>query len=264
MKRTILVILNSLTLAGTIAANYLAATGLINGRNVGEISRQYDSLIAPAGYAFVIWSVIYLFLTGFVIYQWVALIRNENRDIIDRTSLFFIISNLANAGWLFLWTGEKFGFSVLVILALIISLIILVYRLGLETWDAPVRIIFFVWWPVAVYFGWIIIATVANMATFLISINWSGAPLSPVTWTVIMISVATLIYLILIYIRNLRESAAVGIWAFIAIAVKQSSDHQTITIAACIAAFILLAAIAYHGYKNHETSPFKKIRRGEF
>ncbi|MEX0780199.1 MAG: hypothetical protein WD491_15305 [Balneolales bacterium] len=257
MSKVTLVLLNTLTLTAVIILNALAGTGEIGDNSVGDVSQKYDTMFTPAGYAFSIWGFIYLLLAGFVIFQWVALSRKDDHDIINQTGAIFIVSNLANAGWLFLWLNEYIGLSVLAILFLLFSLIALVSRLKLEIWDAPVRILIFVWWPFAIYFGWIIVATVANIAAFLTTLNWDGSPLSPQTWTIILILAATAIYLLLIFTRNLRESALVGIWAFVAIGVRHGSTNLEITVTAGIGALILLAAILYHGYLNRSANPWR-------
>jgi len=146
---------------------------------------------------------------------------------------------------------------------LLFSLIMLTIRLRLETWDAPVRIIAFVWWPICIYVGWIIVASVANISVFLVSIGWQGGFISAKIWTIIMIGIATVIYLILIKTRNMREAAVVGIWALAAIAVKQWQVNPEIVIAALAASAILFVAISVHGFKNRKTSPFEKLKRGE-
>jgi hypothetical protein len=263
MKK-LLVIFNSLTLLAVIIVNALGGSGQIAGRNVGEVSRQYDTLFAPAGYAFSIWGIIYLMLFGFAGFQWYALLKKKNDDIIKSTGPFFILANLANIAWMFLWLNEFIGLSVLAMLLLLSSLIALTLRLKLEMWDAPLRILSFVWWPIAVYLGWIIVATVANIAAFLVSLSWEGFLLSPQAWAIIMIAIATAIYLTLIFTRNLREAAVVGIWALIAIAIKQWGNYLEITITAVFAAFILLSAILIHAWKNRYFSPKEKIKRGEF
>ena len=78
-----------------------------------------------------------------------------------------------------------------------------------------------------------------------------------------MIAVATLLYLLLIKTRNQREAAMVGIWAFVAIAVKQWQLHHTVAISAIIASFVLFVAVSIHGFKNMQTSPLAKLRRRE-
>ncbi len=146
---------------------------------------------------------------------------------------------------------------------LLVSLIMLTLRLRLEIWDAPVRIIFFVWWPICIYLGWIIAASVANISIYLKSIQWGGFGLPENIWAVTIIIVAALIYVFLIFTRNLREAAGVGIWAFVAIAVKQKETYPEVVMTAIIMSVILFLLIAYHGYKNRSTSPFSKIVRGE-
>lgn len=264
MPKIILLTLNTLTLAAVIIMNLQSGSGAINNKTVGEVSQKYDTLFTPAGYAFSIWGLIYLGLIAFVGFQWYLLINKKNLEIIDKTGPYFILANLANILWLFLWLNEDIALSVIVMFILLTALIILIFRLDMEIWDAPVRIMVFVWWPLAFYLGWIIVAAVANTAAFLASIGWNGSPLTPQIWTIIMIIVSTMIYLLLTFTRNLRESAAVGIWALAAIAVRQSALNIEITITAAAASIILFAAISYHGYKNRETAPINKIKRGEF
>ena len=65
-QKQILVIVATL---GVILINYFAAQGYINNITPQIISNKYPTLITPAGYAFAIWSLIYLGLIGFSIYQ---------------------------------------------------------------------------------------------------------------------------------------------------------------------------------------------------
>ncbi|MBK6264894.1 hypothetical protein JKA74_07585 [Marivirga sp. S37H4] len=264
MSRLLLLFLNTITLIAVIIVNGLAGSGQIGNKSVGEVSRAYDTLITPSAYAFSIWGLIYLMLTAFVIYQWVTYFRKNNQWIIDKTGLYFTIANLVNIGWLFLWLNEYIGLSVIVMFILLASLLTLVFRLDLEKKDEPVRIIFFVWWPLAIYIGWIIIASVTNVAVFLVSIGWEGFPLTSQIWTIFMVLVAMGIYLFMIFSRNLRESAVVGIWALIAIAVKQYPVNTGIAVTAIVATVVLLVATLYHGYKNRTTAPLMKLKRGEF
>jgi hypothetical protein len=60
MKYLLLLIFNTLTLAGTLFLNYLADTGKLSGKSIGEVSEQFSTLLTPVGYAFSIWSLICL------------------------------------------------------------------------------------------------------------------------------------------------------------------------------------------------------------
>lgn len=263
MKQITLLTINTISLLFALTMNGLAGSSVFNGKTVGEVSRKYDTLFAPAGYAFAIWGIIYLLLIIFVVYQWYAWFKHKEDKEIKQSGIWLTVANLANGFWIIAWLYESIGISVLLIFVLLVSLIVLTARLRLEVWDAPVRIIAFVWWPVVFYLGWIVVAAAANISTFLVSIGWDGGFMAPPTWTIVLIGVATIIYLFLVQFRNMREAALVGIWALIAIAVRQWHEHDEIVISALIAAAILFTAVSWHGYKNRDTSPFEKLKRGE-
>lgn len=264
MKEFILLISNTLTLAAALFINYLAGSGSLNGKTIGEVSARYPTLITPADYAFSIWGFIYLLLIAFVAYQWVGWFRKRNEESLSRAGIWFSLANVANGLWVIAFVNEALGLSVLLIFLLLFALISLVIKLRLETWDAPLRIIAFVWWPICFYIGWIVLATVSNVAVYLKSAGWQGGVLAPEAWAIIMILIATLIYLFLTFTRNMREAALVGVWGLVAIASKQWGTHEGIVISALIAAGILFAAAAYHGQRNRDTSPFLKLKRKEF
>ncbi|HEX8461273.1 MAG TPA: hypothetical protein VF623_07580 [Segetibacter sp.] len=259
-----IVLANTITLIVMLFANFLAGSGRLIHKTVGEVSNKCDTLFAPAGYAFIIWSVIFLFCIAFCIHQWYLLKNGDPKNFISRTGYWFAISNLFNISWLFCWLNEWFAISVIVILLLLICLCILTVRLRLELDDEPAQTILFVWWPIAIYVGWIIVATVACVAAWLVSAGYDGGAIGAETWTIIMIAIATGLFLLLLKTRNLREAALVGIWAFIAIAVKQWQLHNNISVTAIIASFVLLLATSIHGYKNRATNVASKIGRGEW
>jgi len=247
-----------------LVVNFVASAGISSTKTVAEISHKYNTLFAPAGYAFIIWSLIFLLAIAFVIYELVLLKNGDTKDYIKRTGYWFTLSNVANAVWLYCWTHEQLALSVLVILLLLFALCMLTVRLGAELTDQPVITIFFVWWPIAFYLGWMMVATIACIAAWLTGTGWHGGAIGEETWTIIMIAIATLLYLLLVVRRNLRETAMVGIWAFIAIAVRQWQDHNNIAIAAIVASIVLFIVITIHAYKNRYCNPFVKIKRGEW
>lgn len=258
-----LVLLNTITFIVMLYVNFASNIHVFNTVSVADISHKYDTLFAPSGYAFLIWPVIYLLCTGFIIYQWV-LLKDDRWQYIKRTSIWFTVSNITNALWCYCWVHEWLGWSVVLILLLLISLLMLVIKLRLELDDEPVFTIFFVWWPVVFYIGWIIVATVACIASWLVYAGWSGFGISAAVWTVIMIVVALFIYIFLIGRRNMREAAMVGAWAFVAIAVRQWNSYKDVAFAAIIASVILLTLAMLHGSKNKYYAPFAKIKRGEW
>lgn len=258
-----MLITNTLSLIFAFVMNALSGSEVFNGTSQAEISSRYETLVTPAGYAFAIWGLIYLLLISFIAFQWTEYLKHHRDENLNRTGIWFALSNLANGFWVVAFLNNLIGLSVAIMLILLFSLIMMTVRLRLEIWDAPVRIIAFVWWPVCIYLGWIIIAAVANISVWLVSIGWQGDFLPGQSWAVLIIVAATVIYLLLVFTRNMREAAVVGIWAFIALAVKQWQLNSSVVAAAVAASVVLFIAVAVHGYKNRETSPFEKIKRGE-
>lgn len=80
MKQITLLVLNTLSLLFTLVMNGLSNKGMFNGKTVGQVSAEFETLFAPAGYAFSIWGVIYILLILFVSRQWVAWLK-QNDDL---------------------------------------------------------------------------------------------------------------------------------------------------------------------------------------
>ncbi|WP_417611028.1 tryptophan-rich sensory protein [Owenweeksia hongkongensis] len=252
-------VLNTVVIIAVIIWNYWSNTGGINGNTVGDLSEQYYNLFTPAGYAFAIWGLIFLALLvlGFnQIKQ--AFFDGKHSESILQIGPWLIIANLGNAAWLWFWLNEQTGISVLIMLVILFSLIQIIVRLNMEKWDAPLSYIATVWWPICIYSGWIAVASIANISAYLAKAEWS--PLfSEVHWTVIMISVAGVLNLFMIYTRNMREFASVGVWAILAIAVRHWGEIPAIQWAAVFWVAVLFLAIAIHGYKNRATHPFRNL-----
>lgn len=264
MKPIVLLVANTISLLVTLVVNYTAGTGALNGTSIGEVSDQYPTLITPADYAFSIWGLIYLLLIAFVAYQWVAWRKGRYEESLNAAGTWFFLANMANALWVVVWVHGALGWSVLLMFFLLFSLIRLVDRLRLEIWDAPLRIISFVWWPICVYIGWIVLATFTNVAVHLDSLGLLAKVLSPELWAIFVLVLAAGVYLFLTWWRNMREAALVGVWGLVAIAYKQWGQHEGVAFSALLAAVILLANAGYHAFRNKDTSPFVKWKRGEW
>ena len=259
MKK-LLAVGNIITFLATVALNYVSNTGAINGNTMSTVSAEYENLFTPAGYAFSIWGLIYLMLFGFVVYQSFALFGRERpKKVVSMVGGWFIVSCAANIGWIFAWLNGYIGLSVLIMLLLLFSLMMIIFRGRLELDDEPLPIIAFFWWPFTFYSGWITVALIANIAAFLTAEGWSGFGISEVVWTIIVILVAGLINLVITWTRNMREFALVGAWGLTAVAVANWNEQQAVVVAALVTAAILLLSTGIHGYKNRQTSPWKKL-----
>ncbi|MEP5254810.1 MAG: tryptophan-rich sensory protein [Winogradskyella arenosi] len=259
MKKS-LQISNTIALIITIFINYLSNTGALNNTTIGEVSKSYSSLFTPAGYTFAIWGVIYMLLLGFVIYQGRSLfVKTANDDFILKTGWWFVASCAFNSLWVFAWIYEFTGLSCIFIFLLLFSLLKIVMNNRMELDDKPFPVIAFLWWPFVIYSGWVTVASIANVSTYLVKINWSGLGLADVHWALIMISIAIAINLLITWERNMREFALVGAWALIGIGKANGDLSNPITTVAYIGAALLLLSSMLHGFKNHKTNPFIKF-----
>jgi hypothetical protein len=186
----------------------------------------------------------------------------KDSPFIEQTGYWFAIANFLNAAWVFAFVYDYTAVSVLIMLGILFSLIKIILDTNMERWDAPIEVLAFVWWPICLYSGWIAVATIANISAYLTKIGWDGFGLGDQQWTVVMIAIATLLNIIMIWKRNMREFAAVGIWALVAIFVRHRGSIDALANMALICSIILFVIAATHGYRNRKTNPaFKLLER---
>jgi hypothetical protein len=246
-KDTVRQITNLLSVVLALTVNILASALPLNGQNTGEISDRFQVYFVPAGYVFAIWGVIYLGWIAFTIFQFQPAQKENQR--LRRLGYLFAISNIANAAWLFCWHYNLFGLSVLVMLVLLRLLLASYLRLNVnQTPVSPLE-----YWSVdvlfSVYLGWITVATVANITDWLYFIGWDGFGIPAQTWAVIMLAVASLLGLGMAATRRDVGYLAVLVWAFVGIAVKQTSAPLVVT-SAWIAAALMAGLTIYSGIRR--------------
>ncbi|WP_213520823.1 hypothetical protein [Nonlabens sp.] len=276
MSRKLTSILNVLSVILLIAWNAYANTGNYNGKSVGELSAEYDNLFTPASYAFSIWGVIFLMLTVFGIYGVYVSFSKKHQtekkeyttDVIKTTSPWFLAANIFCGLWVALWLDEHIAASVVMMLGILFCLLMCVRQLDMEIWDAPFPIIAFVWWPLCLYSGWISVATIANIAAWLNG-TYEIAVETQVVVTLLMIVIAFVINSLMIWKRNMREFALVGVWALVAIFVRfqsetllDASSAQLISYTSLGFAIALFIQTVVHGAMNAKTNPVKKFLEG--
>ena len=256
-QKKILSIANGIALVLTIAVNYLSNAGLLKGNTMKTTSDRYFNYFTPAEYAFSIWGIIYLGLLGFVFYTW----NNGKKDlsastVLSRIGWWFVLSCLANSLWVGAWLYDYIGLSVVVMGFLLFCLVKIIINTRMELDAHPLKEYLFVYWPFALYSGWITVALIANISAYLTKISWQGWGISTHTWAIIMICVAGLVNIIMVYVRNLREFATVGIWALFAISISNNRhpDGKNIVYACYAVIFIIAFFIIHNGLKSRKRS----------
>jgi hypothetical protein len=261
MKK-VLQIGNGIAFILTIFINYLSNTGILNNTTIGEVSDSYNSLFTPAGYTFAIWGLIYLLLFIFIIYQGRSLfIQVKENNVVQNTGWWFAISCLFNSLWVFAWLYEYTFLSCVFIFLLLFSLFKVIFNNQMESEDDRFPKMVFVSWPIVIYAGWVTVASIANVSSYLTKIEWDGFGITPVAWTIIMIGVAVLLNLFVMWKRHMRGFVLVGAWALVGIGIANTGLNQIITTIAFIGAAILVTANGIHGFLNFETNPLVKYKQ---
>lgn len=256
-KQQTLSISNMVAVLFTIGINYYSQLYTINGNRVSDMSNKYSNLFTPAGYAFAIWGIIFLALFAFAAYQiYRTIVRKRQFDFISQSGLWFVVATVGTGLWVVVWLYDYTLLSVAVMLVTLFSLIKIVVNTDMERWRAPAKTIVFGWWPISIFSGWITVATIANISAYLSKIGWNGGFLSPIDWTIVMIVCATLLNLILIYTRGMREFAVVGAWALIAIYVRHQNNYESIAMTALVCAALILISVFIHAFMNRKINPF--------
>jgi len=223
--KTFLQVSNIIAFLVVIVVNGLANALPLGGNTTGDISDLYPNLFTPAGLTFSIWGVIYLALAVFIVYQARDLFSSKKIEMpfLESIGWLFVLSCLANAGWIFAWHYRQVLFSLAVMLVLLFSLIMIYLNLdiGNKSVDSSTRI--FVHLPFSLYLGWITVATIANISAVLVHYQWGGWGLSEVFWTIVVILAGTVIALINIFQRGDIAYSVVVLWAFLGIIIKRYS-----------------------------------------
>ena len=256
-KQQTLSIVNMLAVLFTIGINYYSQLYTIHGNRVSDMSDEYNNLFTPAGYAFAIWGIIFLALFIFAGYQiYRTVIRKKTFDFISQSGLWFALATIGTGLWVVVWLFDYTLVSVMVMLVILFSLIKVVVNTNMERWRAPAKTIVFGWWPISIFAGWIAVATIANISAYLSKLGWDGGPLSPTSWTIVLIVIATVLNLALIFMRGMREFALVGVWALLAIYVRHQNSYEMIAMTALIGGAIILISVFGHAFINRKINPF--------
>lgn len=223
-NNTVLKILVALGYSSLIVVNYLANAIPIGGVTTGEASDNLSNLFTPSGITFSIWGLIYLLLLGYTIYQFgimQELAKPDKEKSNSSIRQYFIINSLANISWIFAWHYGIIWLSVLMMIVLLVSLIKIADIVNNQHLAGKDN--FFIRLPFSVYYGWITVATIANVTAFLVSIQWNGFGISETVWTCLILFIGLVIG---VQRMNKDRNSAYGlviVWAYSGILLKHLS-----------------------------------------
>lgn len=214
---------------------------------VGGALTADSTLIAPAGPAFSIWSVIY---TGLIAYAiWQLLPKQAARERNRLIGYPIVVTMLLNAAWIFSVQGGLLWLSCIVIVVLLAALLVtfvLLQRTRARGQGIVESIVLD--GTMGLYLGWVSIATAANITAGLQTAGFDGFGVEPTVWGIVIVTVAGIAGLaIALFGRGRLSPTASLAWGLAWVAVSRTTgelvSQPVATAAVTVAAVLVVATI---------------------
>jgi hypothetical protein len=198
------------------------------GISAADFSRQGDSTLRAAGYAFSIWSVIY---AGLVFYAvWQALPRNAESPVARAVGWPSVVAIAGCGVWILMSSLSWQWASVAVILISAGAAIAAIVRGAPHGGRAAL-------WPLGLLAGWLTAASALNILTSATAKGLIGEAQAEPAAVAGLIAVSVIAGVVIRRTRSLPYAAAV-VWGLIAIVIAERGNVPVAAIAALGAAFV--------------------------
>lgn len=246
---------NILFYIAMVIVNIVAATHPLNGVTTGEVAWRHPHMFLPASWTFGIWSIIYLLLLLFVIYQSEAIRRvgphvldpeltpedaalqqptdraaiNRPAQWVNKLDMLFALTCALNIAWIYAWHHFRYTLSTGIIFLYLICLIILYTRIQAMPHIIRRQDKWFVTIPFSVYLGWISVACISNTATMLRSAGWDGMGLDPAVWGIICTVLAVMLACFFRFRFHDQAYVLTIAWGLAGVSMHNFRDQDSIT-----------------------------------
>ncbi|MDT0631940.1 hypothetical protein [Rubrivirga litoralis] len=223
-----------------VGMNALAGAGLLFGTTTGAVSDAVPTGVTPAGWAFSVWSVIFVGAVVFAGYQARPSAREPRYD---RLAAPFVAANVLNGLWQVPWLAGLPGVAAVVIVGILASLAWLYVRLDrldlttAERWALGV--------PTSLFLAWVSVATALNVSVALAAAGWTGGA----AWPPVVVGLVAAVGAGLLRRTGDVAFALVLTWAFAAVYAENGAGAPALTsvLALGVAAFAVATALALRG-----------------
>lgn len=206
--RQVVVLVGSLVAAGAAAYGAGAFGGTAVEQTAGGALSATATPVAPDNPAFRIWSVIYLGLFAFAVYQ--VLPRHAATPRLRLTAWWVLASMVLNAAWIGVVQAGWLAASVVVIAGLLAVLAVLVVRLVRSVPDSTAQAVVLDG-TIGLYTGWVSVATLANVAAVLADAGVGGLGLGATAWGFVVVVLAAALSVAWAAFAGRRRAVALGI-----------------------------------------------------
>lgn len=199
------------------------------------------TLIAPATPAFSVWSVIYL---GLIVYAvWQLLPGQSSAERHRRLGYWIAASLVLNAFWILSIQFDLLPLSVPIIVVLL-AVLVQAFLQAIAYPPTSVADGIITDATIGLYLGWVCVATAANVTALLVASGFTGWGLPPELWSVVVVAVAAAVGVALALVSRGRISPALTLaWGLTWVAVGRLAGEPASLatgIAAAVAAALVL------------------------
>ncbi len=198
------------------------------------------TLIAPGTGAFSIWSLIYLGLLVYAVWQFLPAQKRAARQ---RALGYLVAASLIlNAAWILSVQFDLLGLSVPVIIVL---LAVLARAFMVTIQNPPHSAIDGVVTDgtIGLYLGWVCVATAANIAAVLVAAGFDGWRIDAEVWAAVVLAVAAVVGILLAVYGGGRIAPTLSLgWGLVWVGIARLSTEPASTSTA-IAAFVATGAV---------------------
>ena len=235
----------ALAVVGAVVAA-LFGSGVFGGVSIADAAggafAADATVLAPAGFAFVIWSVIYLGLLGYALWQ---LLPGQAAKPLHRTVGYGVAASaVLNAAWIACVQAWRIAESFVLIVILLGVLLVTFVRVCRRSRRGTLAEVVLVDGMIGLYLGWVTVASAANLAAWLADIGlgaWAGESGVPGVVTLIVVG------LIAVFTAwrggRLAPAIATG-WGLVWIAVGRWSGEPEAPVVATVAAALAVVVLA--------------------
>jgi hypothetical protein len=241
-------VLNLVVFGLVVWLNAMAGSGALSGESIGVIANRYTSLFLPANYTFGIWSLIYLWLAAFAVYQ--ALPPQRSSPALARLHLGWVANGALNIAWIVAFSFSRFGSALLMMVALLVNLVWIMERLEWHRGELGTGDRLFVAYPFALYLAWISVALISNTFQYLTYLEWGGFGMAGQVWSAIMMVVATALALFMVVHRGNWFFPLVFAWAFAGIADRFAEVPVIVNVAWTMTPVVLVGMVVGLVYRR--------------
>ncbi|CAI5743136.1 unnamed protein product [Hyaloperonospora brassicae] len=225
-------------------------------RDIGPMSRRYETLLTPAPYAFSVWGFIYTCVAVPVVVDcfWPAASVYANAPNATVLRALFALSCLMNGLWLVLFTNDAVNAATVALLVLWFALFVLYAHVVTERRDAGADLWRFVRneLGLTVYFAWTCGATLISFAVTAQDV--AGGFLSLTSYVTLLSLLVVAALSAVVYAGDVTFGL-VAVWTLVGLAVKRTTFEPRVELiatnvracaaqsAALVTAFIVISLV---------------------